>query len=91
MIIFFSFSVLPSINKPNVKQTDEKHLTHKHFISHYMLRSFIHLFYFAENELYYLSVGNGIDVNEHEKLSNITLRVLDTNQNKGTACSKKGY
>jgi hypothetical protein len=74
MIIFFSCSVLLSINKPNVKQTDEKHLTHKHFISHCMLRPSIHLLLLTENELYYLLVGNGIDVTQHERLSNITLR-----------------
>ena len=36
-----------------------------------------------------LVVRKDMDVNEHERLSNITLR--HTNQSKGTACSKKRY
>ena len=36
-----------------------------------------------------LVVRKDMDVNEHERLSNLTLK--DTNYRKGTACSKKGY
>ena len=36
-----------------------------------------------------LVVRKDMDVNEHERLSNFTLK--DTNYRKGTACSKKGY
>ena len=36
-----------------------------------------------------LVVRRDMNVNKHERLSNITF--IDTNQSKGTACSKKGY
>ena len=37
-----------------------------------------------------LVVTKDIDVNEHERLSYITLKLLKKLNTKGTACSKKG-